>query len=92
MSDNKPTHPSSPSEIDPAKLKEEYDRFIAENRQRSDERQAEMNREIEELRANQSSFDLLSLIVRYNYEDGFYDNYPTIVADLVNKGKITLPE
>jgi len=51
-----------------------------------------MNKEIEDLRANQSSVDLLSLIVRYNYEDGFYDNYPIIVADLVSKGKITLAE
>ena len=75
-----------------AQLKEEYARFIAENKQRSEERQAEMNKEIEDLRANQSSVDLLSLIVRYNYEDGFYDGYPIIVADLVSKGKITLTE
>jgi len=70
------------------KLKQEYIRFVNENLTRSDKRQEELNREMAELQANKSSMDLLSLIVRYNYEDGFYDDYPLIVEDLIRKGKI----
>jgi hypothetical protein len=83
---DQPSSKTSQAEL----LREEYIRFTNENLTRTPERQEQLNQEIKELRANQSSVDLLSVIVRYNYEDGFYENYPLIVEDLVNKGKITL--
>ncbi len=84
-----PHSDNSPAPLSRAEqLRAEYIQFVDENRSRSPERQKELDEEIERLRANENSFDLLSVIVRYNYEDGFYDKYPLILEDLRAKGQI----
>lgn len=69
-------------------LKQEYLAFGTENPTRSQERQEELDEEIKELCAKGDSGNVINLVTQYNYEDGFYNNYPLILEQLINSGKI----
>ena len=70
-------------------LKAEYAAFGAEAPTRSTERQQQLDNAIEKLCAKGDSGNVINLVTQYNYEDGFYDQHPLILEQLINSGKIT---